>query len=177
MIGRGEALFEIARHCLVVSVLAVGGTSSVLPEMHRTFVENLQWLSDRDFAAYYAIGQAAPGPNMMIVPLIGWHVAGLAGVLVSTLMFCGPPSVMIYLIAGAWDRYRHARWRIVVQSGLIPVTIGLVCASALVVAQASDASLVAVAITLATAALTFFTRINPLWALAAAALLGLAGVV
>jgi chromate transporter len=65
----------------------------------------------------------------------------------------------------------------VVQSGLIPVTIGLVCASALVVAQASDASLVAVAITLATAALTFFTRINPLWALAAAALLGLAGVV
>ena len=84
---------------------------------------------------------------------------------------------LVEMIAGAWDRYRHARWRIVLQGGLIPVTIGLVCASALVVAQAADTSLVAVAITLVTAALTFFTRINPLWALAGAALLGLAGVV
>lgn len=63
-------------HFLLLSFLAVGGFSAVLPEMHRFIVENHHWISSQDFAAAYAIAQLAPGPNAMYVTLIGWKVAG-----------------------------------------------------------------------------------------------------
>ncbi|MGM0515853.1 MAG: chromate transporter, partial [Pseudomonadota bacterium] len=66
-----------------LSLMAFGGGFSILPEMQRQVVEVHQWMSAQEFSALFAMAQAAPGPNMMIVPLIGWHVAGWAGLLVS----------------------------------------------------------------------------------------------
>jgi chromate transporter len=76
-----------------------------------------------------------------------------------------------------WDRFKHARWRIATEAGVVPVTIGFIAASALLIAQAADGSVAAIAITAATAAVSYFTGFNPLWALAAAAALGFMGAV
>ncbi|HVV92347.1 MAG TPA: chromate transporter [Hyphomicrobiales bacterium] len=160
---------------LALSMVAIGGANATVPEMHR-LVTAAGWMSDDTFANLFAISTTAPGPNVLIVTLIGWHVSGLLGALLTTLAFCLPCSLLTFAVASVWDRFRAARWRIAVQAGLVPLTTGLIAASAYVIARAADDTAVAGLITLGTAALAFFTRINPLWALGAAALIGLAGV-
>ena len=63
-------------HFLLLSFLAIGGTPTVLPDMHRYVVEVHHWMTSAQFADLYALAQVAPGPNVMYIPLIGWQVAG-----------------------------------------------------------------------------------------------------
>jgi chromate transporter len=90
---------------------------------------------------------------------------------------CGPTSVLAFLVGTASDRFRGSRWHIALSRGLIPVTLGLTASSAVVIATVSDYSWVAMAITAGTALTAYFARVHPLWAFAAAALLGLIGLV
>src|SRR5919206_3592014 len=130
----------------------------------------------RDFAALYALAQAAPGPNMLVSALIGMRVAGLPGALVAVGALCGPSSALTFLCASTWHRLHDRPWRTTLQAGLMPVTAGLVMAGAalLVRTTAQDwrsAALVAVA-----TALFLGTRLHPLLVLGAAALLGAVGL-
>lgn len=158
-----------------LSLLAVGGANAAIPEMHRIAVESMRWMSDKQFADVFAIAQMSPGPNVMIVTLIGYHVAGFAGAAVATVAMCGPSCVLAFGVAHVWDRFKDARWRMAIQTGLVPVSLGLIGASAFVLAGAADNNIYAAAITAATALATFFTRLNPLWLFSAAGLIGLAG--
>jgi chromate transporter len=88
-----------------------------------------------------------------------------------------PTCTLAYIVARLWDRFKHARWRIATEAGLVPVALGLITASALVIARASDHSIVALVLTLATAGVAYATRINPLWLFAVAAAAGAAGLV
>jgi chromate transporter len=177
MSGNPAPYGTLAFHFAILSLFAIGGANAAVPEMHRLAVEVERWMTDRQFADMFAIAQLAPGPNVIIVTLIGYHVAGVLGALVTTTAMCGPTCVLAYAVGLTWRRYEHARWRIAVQAGLVPVSIGLVAASAYILARAADQTLVAFAITLATALVGYFTRVNPLWMFAGAALLGLAGAV
>ena len=170
-------LATLASHFLLLSLLAFGGANAVIPDIHRDAVVISRWMTDQQFADLFAISQASPGPNILIVTLVGYHVAGLAGALVTTAAMCGPTCVFVYFVGRVWNRFRYARWRIVVQAGLVPVSIGLIAAAAMVLARAADHNWVAVLITLGTAALAYATRIHPLWMFAGAGLLGLAGLV
>lgn len=105
----------------------------------------------------FAIAQAAPGPNIIVVTLIGYQAAGIAGALVATLAMCGPTCVITYYDSRTFDRFKDAKWRIVVQAGLVPVSVGLFAAGALVIARAADKNLAAVCITLATATIAYWT--------------------
>ena len=134
-------------------------------------------MSARQFADTFAIAQLTPGPNVIIVTLIGYHVAGLPGALVATFAMCGPTCVFAFYVGHAWERFKDAPWRAAVQAGLLPISIGLIAASAFVVASAAAHNLAAVAVVLGTALLTHATRLNPLWIFAVAALLGLAGLI
>ena len=155
-----------------LSVLAVGGIAPVLPEMQRQVVDVHGYMDRPTFAALFALAQAAPGPNMMVSTLVGWHVAGLSGALVATGALIGPSSVLTYVTARAWHRFRERSWRRVVQAGLVPVTVGLVAASAALLAAATTQGLLTAAITAVTAAAVVLTRWHPLWLLAGGALLG-----
>ena len=166
---------SLATHFALLSLFAVGGATSALPEMHRQAVELQHWMTDRQFSELFAIAQAAPGPNVVIVTLIGQQAAGVLGGLIATLAMCVPSCVLAFIVSRVFDRFKDARWRIALQAGLIPVTIGLVAASALIVARAADHGWPAIIITIATAALVYGTRITPLVPLALAALLGFAG--
>lgn len=170
-----NVLWTMAVRFALLSLFAIGGANAAIPEMHRLAVDVHHWMSDRQFADMFAISQVSPGPNVIIVTLIGYHVAGLAGAAIATLAMTGPTCVMAFLVARVWDRFKEARWRIAIQAGLVPVSLGLMAASAYVIARATDQSMLAAAITAATAALAFFTRLNPLWMFLIAGALGLTG--
>jgi chromate transporter len=174
---KSGALPTLAAFFAVTSLFAVGGGNAAIPEMHRFAVDVQHWLSDRQFADSFALAQLTPGPNLIIVTLIGYHVAGIAGAVVATLAMCGPTSVLAFIVGRASQHFTGAAWHGALSRGLIPVMIGLTAASATVIASVADYSWVAAAITLATACVALFLRLHPLWAFAAAALLGLAGVV
>ena len=177
MKGVAAVLGVLAAQMATLSLLAFGGANTIVPELHRSAVEVHHWMSDRDFASLFAIAQAAPGPNAMITTLIGLRAAGIAGALVATIAFCLPAGALVFVVVRIWDRIQDSPWRAAVQAGLGPVTVGLVAASAFLLTRAADRGLGFAAITLATAAMSYFTRLNPLWALGAAAVLGGFGVV
>jgi chromate transporter len=170
-------LTTLAIQFTIMSLLALGGANAVVPEIHRQAVDVGHWMSNRQFADFFAISQVAPGPNVMIVTLVGYHAAGFTGALVTTLAMCGPTAVLAFFFARAWDRFKDAPWRVVVQAGLVPISVGLVGASAIVLARSADHSWIAAVITAASTAIAYWTRWNPLLVFAMAGVLGLAGLV
>ena len=168
-------LTSLAGYFALLSLFAVGGANAAIPEMHRVAVNVMQWMSDRQFADMYAIAQLAPGPNVVIVALIGYHVAGFAGSGVAIAAMCGPTCTLAFLVARTWDRFKEARWRIAIQAGMVPLSLGLIAASAFVLARAADHNVYALLLTAGTAATAFFTRVNPLWMFLCGGLLGLSG--
>ena len=165
-------LIELALQFLTLSLLSIGGANAIIPEMHLRAVDIEHWMTDADFSQMFALSQAAPGPNVLIVSLIGWKVAGVAGALVSMLAMCGPSSVLTYQFARAWDRFRDAPLRVAIERGLAPVTVGLILSSGYVLTRMTDHSWPAYAITGTTVLVAMTTRVHPLWVLAAAAGLG-----
>jgi chromate transporter len=159
-----------------LSLLAFGGGNAVLPEMQRQVVEVHRWMSAQEFAALYALAQAAPGPNMLVSTLIGWQVAGLGGALAATFGLTMPSSLLTLAVSSAWYRFRDAPWRRAVQAGLLPVTVGLITAGAVLLCQTTSTGWRPALLTAVATALFLGTKVHPLLVLAAAGLLGVTGV-
>lgn len=159
-----------------LSLISIGGVNSTLPEMHRYAVDIHHWMSDAQFIQLYAISQAAPGPNLMIVTLVGWQVAGLLGAFVSLMSIVIPSAALTYVVALTWARFREARWRKAIQAGMIPIALGMIAASAFIlVGTVSQGNIRVIAVTLVTAMLVVATRVHPLIPLATAGALGYFG--
>jgi chromate transporter len=161
----------------LMSLFAVGGANSAIPEMHRVAVDVHHWMTDKQFADVYAISQLSPGPNVLIVTLIGYSVAGIAGALAATLAMCGPTAILAYWVSRFLRRSSQSRWPAIIQAALVPLSIGLMGASGLVLALTSDRTWTAALVTSVAAVLAFATRLNPLWMLLAGGLLGFAGLI
>ncbi len=177
MTGSGNVLLTMAGYFASLSLFAFGGANAAIPEMQRVAVDVMHWMTAKEFNDTFAIAQMSPGPNVIIVALIGYHVAGLPGAGVATLAMCGPTCVLAFVLSRVWDRFKAARWRVAVQNGLVPVALGLIAASAIVIARTADHGVVGVAITAATAVIAFSARINPLWLFAVGGVIGLSGLV
>ncbi|GAB4214624.1 MAG: hypothetical protein Fur007_11170 [Rhodoferax sp.] len=162
--------WALLTHFLSLSLLAVGGAISTVPDMHRTLVDQHQWLSDAQFNAAIALAQAAPGPNVLFVALLGWQVglnaasgadsatAGASAALGMALAMVGillPSSVLTFAASRWGHRNRERRAVRAFKLGLAPVIIGLLGATAWVLA----------------ANLSHGPGAWPLWALAGAAAL------
>jgi chromate transport protein ChrA len=89
-----DLLFEIAWRFASLSLLAIGGINALLPEFHRVVVDVEGWMTSAEFADLFALAQLAPGPNAMVVSLLGWKVAGIPGAFVATIAACGPSSLV-----------------------------------------------------------------------------------
>jgi chromate transporter len=176
MSNDGATLLTLAVHFAILSLFAMGGANAAVPEMHRLAVDVMHWMSDRQFADMFALAQVAPGPNVIVVTLIGYHVAGLAGAAVTTAAMCGPSCVFAFYMGRVWERFKEAPWRVAIQAGLVPISVGLVGASAVILTRAADQNWVTLLVTVAAACFAYGTRWNPLWMFAAAALLGVAGL-
>lgn len=160
-----------------LSLFAVGGAAAAIPEIHRIAVDLNHWMTDTQFADAFAISQLSPGPNVLIVTLVGYQVAGIPGGLVATIAMCGPTAALAYTVSRILGRAGNSPWPAIIQAALVPLSIGLMTASGLILAEAADTSVMAVLLTIGAAVLVAATRINPVWLLVAGGCLGLAGVV
>jgi chromate transporter len=172
-----DSLFDLAIVFSQLSLLAFGGANSVIPEMQRQVVDVHHWMSGQEFAALYALAQAAPGPNMMVVSLVGWHVARISGALVTTGCIALPSSILTLAVSGLWYRFKDAPWRKAVQAGLKPVTAGLIMASAALLITSTTVDWTAGVVTVIAAGLTMRTKLQPLLILGVAGLAGAAGLI
>jgi chromate transporter len=161
----------------LMSLFAVGGAAAAVPEMHRIAIDVHHWMTDKQFTDAYGIAQLSPGPNVLIVTLIGYAVAGLPGALAATLAMCLPTALLAYCVSRVSNRPSQSRWPGLIQAALVPLSIGLMAASALILAQSTDRSIAALLLTAMVALLASLSRINPLWLLLAGGLLGFAGIV
>jgi chromate transporter len=169
-------LTELAAVYAQFSLLAFGGANAVIPEMQRQVVDVHHWMTAQEFAGLYALAQAAPGPNMMVVTLVGWRVAGVWGALVTTAAVAAPSSLLTFLVSRAWYRFKDSNWRKALQAGLQPVTAGLIIASAALLIQSTAVNWSAAAVTIVTACLFILTKLHPMLILGAAAVAGAAGL-
>ena len=169
-------LLTLAGYFALMSLFAIGGANSAVPEMYRMAVEIENWMTDRQFADMFAIAQVTPGPNVIIVALIGYHVAGLIGALVALLAMCGPTCVFAFYVGQVWERFKDAPLAgrdpgrpasDLDRSRLRECFCRRLGDGAKLGSRSADAG---------TAIVTYITRLNPLWIFAAAAMLGLAGV-
>lgn len=170
-------------HFLLLSLLSIGGAISTAPDMHRYLVDRQHWLTDPQFNASVAIAQAAPGPNVLFVALMGWHVGlnaggpltGLLGVLVTMLGILLPSTTLTYLAASWGHRNRELRWVRAFKQGMAPVVMALLIATGWILASANVTSLKdwpLIVLTGVTALVVWRTRLHLLWLLGAGAVLG-----
>jgi chromate transporter len=179
---------ELFTHYLTLSLMAVGGAITTLPEMHRYLVDQHHWLSEAQFTASVAIAQAAPGPNILFVALMGWNVGinaggvgnALLGMLLTMTGILLPSTTLSYLCAHWSHRNRELRGVRAFKQGMGPIVIALLIATGWILASAHkdpahDWPLWL--LTAATALITWRCKIHLLWLLAAGALLGWFGLV
>jgi len=164
-------------HFLALWFVAVGGPSTILPGIHRYVVEVQQLMTSAQFAEIYTLAQVAPGPNVMYVTLMGWHLAGWAGAAATTIPLLVPATTLTLLVGHYNERYPNARIGRAVRRGFSPIVIGLMFASATILMRAVNHDWRGYAITLLTVAVVLRKSWNPLWLLAAGALAGILGVV
>ncbi len=177
MNSSSSALTDFTLHLLLLSLLAIGGVNPILPELHRFVVSERLLLSNDQFVTLFALAQAAPGPNVIFITLIGWQVYGLIGALISTAAFCGPAAVIAYAATGLSERWQSRRWYIILRRSLVPLTTGLMIASAWLLCIAANLDLASYAVTGIVAILMLATRINPLWLLTLAGFAGIIGLI
>jgi chromate transporter len=166
-------LIELALYFGLLSLISIGGMLSVISEMHRYVVDVKHWITPADFIQMSAVGQAAPGPNVLIAGLIGWKVAGVAGAFIALGAICGPAAVVAFWVASLWERTKNSPWHAVMRRAMAPIVVGLVFSGGFVLAtpgNVPDWRLWLIAATSATGLLT--SNINPLWLLAAGGVLG-----
>jgi chromate transporter len=163
-----SGLLALTVHLAIVSSISFGGFPTVLPDVRAFVVTTHGWITDQDFTNIFAMAQAIPGPNMILMMgLIGWKVSGLAGAFAAATATFAPPCAVYFAAFRLMRRFQEARWQRVVRSALIPVTTGLIIASGIVMAQAAGISWTAGAVTGAAVVAMMTRRLNPLWRLAA----------
>ena len=172
-----SVLIELFVSFFLIAFVSFGGATAVIPELYRIAVTEHGWMNAQTFTELFAIAQAAPGPNVLIVTLIGQHTAGWQGAVAATVGMCLPMSLLVGLLFKHWDRLQHWRGRTALQLGVAPLAVGLVLASGTLIARSAEPGWVGVALVALTVGLNLRTRLHPLWLILLGALLGVAGAV
>jgi len=173
-------------HHLMLSLLAVGGAITTVPEMHRYMVQEKGWLTDPQFSASIAIAQAAPGPNVLFIALVGWNVglnagglpAGLLGMLLGMAGILIPSTTLTYRAARWGHENRDRRAVRAFKQGMAPVVVALLVATGWILATAHGYALrnwSTWGLALVSALIVWRTRIHLLWLIGAGGVLGWLG--
>lgn len=181
-------------HFASLSILAVGGAITTAPDMQRYLVVEKGWLSDEQFTSSIALAQAAPGPNILFVPLVGWNIGlnaagglaagwvglayALAGVFVTLIGIMLPSSILTFTASRWGHRNRELRAVRAFKQGMAPIVIALLVATGWLLAanhKAEDHHLALWATTAVTTVVIWKTRIHILWLLGAGAVAGWVG--
>jgi chromate transporter len=165
-------LLELALYFGLLSLISVGGMPAVMPELQRYVVDVKGWLTPGEFLQAFAVGQAAPGPNILIASLIGWKVAGIPGAIVALAAICGPAAVIAWWVAELWERFKDSPWRKAIQKAISPIVVALILSSGVIIATPGAPDWRMWLIAGASAAAMLATKVNPLWMLGGGGVLG-----
>ena len=159
------------------SLIAFGGVNALLPTLYEISVNQEKWIDPETFIHYFAIAQAAPGPNLLTVTLIGWNAFGLAGALLATLAVCWPSCILIFYIQRYLAKLKHLQWKKTIEYSASALAVGLVLASAWQIAIRINGSWVAYALTLFSILFVMVSKRHPLYLIGLGALLGFFGFI
>ncbi|MBF6568899.1 MAG: chromate transporter [Candidatus Binataceae bacterium] len=154
-------LFTLFWVFALLSILAVGGGTAVLPQMQHMTVDQFHWVSNKQFRDIYSIGQVAPGPNMLMVMLIGYKLAGFLGAAVVGFAFFLPDCILTLFANRLWVHFAASPWRRAVQRGMAPVAIGLMLAGTVAIAKLAVFNLVGAAIAITVFGVLLWRHVNP----------------
>lgn len=155
-----------------LSLLTVGGGMAAFPEMKILTVDVHRWLTFPQLIHIYSVGQMAPGPNMMMIVVIGQWAGGFVGAVVTLIAFFAPTALLAYFVARFWKRLERWPWRNAIQEGLAPVSIGLLLAGCFTMAKGSVTGLQTGAIAVAVLLMLLQYKINPAILVVAGAVIG-----
>jgi chromate transporter len=165
-------------HLALLSLMAVGGgVIMVAPEVQSYVVTGKHWLSNEQFAAAYAIAQAAPGPNLLFISLVGWLVAGWSGAIATTVSIILPSTLLTLALIKVRTRQAGNALSRALQQAFAPISVGLLGATALIFARASNADWRADLLTLLAAVIVLKTRLNPVLLIGVGAIAGIAHLI
>ncbi len=165
-------LLQLWLHFMLLSMLAVGGAITTLPDMQRYLVNQQGWMSAADFTTSVAIAQAAPGPNILFVALMGWHVAGLGGLVAAMVGIMGPSSIVALGVGRYRQRRADSRAMRAFTAGLTPLTLGLLLSTGWVLTDPTRHQPAAVALVLVTVTVAASSKLSPMWLIALGAVVG-----
>jgi chromate transporter len=167
-----DTLAALSRVFAYLSFLTIGGGMAAFPEMKVQVVQVHRWLSNEQLVHVFSTGQMSPGPNMMMVAQIGQLVSGFPGALVCALAFFVPTGILTFGIGRLWKKLEHWPWRASIQKGLAPVAIGLAVGGLITFGKTSVTGWLTLAIGLATFAAVARTKINPVFFILGAGVIG-----
>ena len=156
-----------------LSVLTVGGGMAAFPEMKTLTVDVHQWLTFPQLIHIYSVGQMAPGPNMMMIVVIGQWAGGVMGAVLTLIAFFGPTALLAFAVAKGWRKLEKWPWRTSIQQGLAPVSIGLLLAGCFTMAKGAVTGLETGAIAVGVLLILLQYKINPALLVVAGAVVGL----
>lgn len=168
-------LADLFLHCLMLSLLAIGGAMATAPELQRFVVLDRGWLSAADFTSAVALAQASPGPNLLFIPVVGYAAGGLPGAAVSLIGMLIPSTVLTLGVTRWGARHRDTRGVQAFIAGMVPVTLGLLIVSGALLAQPLLHQPVALLLMLGSLVLSWRSRISPVWLIAVGAAAGVLG--
>lgn len=172
-----SVFFDLTWQFAALSLMSIGGIIAAVPEMQAAVVERHHWMTSQDFVTLFALAQATPGPNAIVVSLIGWHVAGGLGALTAMVAVTTPSFLITYAASHLWRNVKERAWYRICERGMAPVTIGLIISSGLLLSRVAVDHWGSLAVTALTVLALLKWRNSPLIALACSALAGLAGLV
>ena len=158
-----DTLMTMAQTFAMTAMVSIGGIATMIPEIHRIAVENNGWMNDADFSSAFAISQIAPGPNVLMMSLVGWRVAGLAGLLVATVSTVLPTALLSLGFNRVENRLKTTTWYANARKSFPPLIVGLMLSSGLITAKASIHEVFGVLIAVGIALYTYHKKTNPLY--------------
>ena len=179
--------FDLFRQFLYYSIVSISGPLVLLPEMRNFLVNQHHWMTDAQFSASIVLAQAAPGPNILFVALMGWNVglnagsvlAALGGGLLCMVGILLPSSTVVFVTAGWVQRNSHLIAVRAFKQGMGPVVIALLIASGWTLSTANTTAAhdwPLWVVTAATTVIVWRTKAPMLWLLAAGGVLGASGI-
>lgn len=156
-----------------LSLLTVGGGMAAFPEMKVLTVDVHKWLTFAQLIHIYSVGQMAPGPNMMMIVVIGQWAGGFLGAIVTILAFFGPTALLAFVVGKGWRKLDKWPWRKSIQQGLAPVSIGLLLAGCFTMAKGAITGVETGALAVGTLLILLQYKINPALLILAGAIIGI----
>ncbi len=155
-----------------MSMLMFGGGYVFIPLLQQTVVDGYGWVTRQEFVDAIAMGQVTPGPIMISATFIGFKVAGLAGAAAATIGMFAPTALLMMLCTQMLDRIKSSMIVTAALRGVRAAVVGVVFTAAVLVGKSAAPVWISGALFVLTLVVLVRYRIEAVWVVPAAGLIG-----